>query len=471
MISLPDFGEVEIRSSTTVGLLFEYESNFERSPHRAFFRLLRSNLLSDSIDSFSIEDINFLGLLLAEELEIAENYKESFQSGAPPHQAFAQAFKKSDFFEHTQRFRDSFFFSSAAMRAIRKQLEPPLGAIKSIQELVQPSLRNFEALHLFPIMESSFLRQLSEPTSAFAWHRKMLEEQTLFPRNLLPEFSDFRLGAAQYTSLQIASSRISEISQVLPSITRGLRLPHETDRPVLESLSQAVAWSAELSLNTGLYFRPTSRADDTESIEDETKAASEAILHESATSSILYVNATVAEVSELVEREVESRIQPLFERIQTLLSPPRFLDLLQQFAQSVTRNHWETFWIPDKSQMIPSPERFAQTILSIFIEGRVGQIAFVGREVRSGPGFVDVLVSFLGTEHLVEIKIVGGNHSIGWAESGLDQLDEYMTTSGKHRAYLLVFDGRRTQRGRNLERSYDLENGTIEVVTVRIAFD
>ena len=119
---------------------------------------------------------------------------------------------------------------------------------------------------------------------------------------------------------------------------------------------------------------------------------------------------------------------------------------------------------------MPHPEYIAQTNLSLFLEGFFGGISFVGREIASGEGYIDILVNFLGINYILELKIIGLTRSIGWAESGLSQLDGYMQNFDSNEAFLIVFDGRTSDRGRTLEPFYNVSSGKIHVILVRIYF-
>lgn len=107
----------------------------------------------------------------------------------------------------------------------------------------------------------------------------------------------------------------------------------------------------------------------------------------------------------------------------------------------------------------------------MFLHGHWAGLAFVGREIACGDGYVDLLVNFLGVDYILELKIVGAGWGIGYAKDGLDQLDTYMGKYSRPEAYLVVFDGRKTQAGEQMKNEYQLRNGTAHVVTVRVYED
>lgn len=180
-------------------------------------------------------------------------------------------------------------------------------------------------------------------------------------------------------------------------------------------------------------------------------------------------------VSEIIDTQLETRLAPyapLFARLTALASPPSFTELLREFATTFARDHWRTLWSKEGVEFKPGPEEIAQSSLTLFLQGHLRGCAFVGRELKNGDGFVDVLVNFLGTEYVVEIKIVGASWGVGAAKAGLTQLDEYVRNYGAAEAFLLVFDGRRTERGERLDDEYTLASGAkATVVRVRCFFE
>ncbi|MBA7526499.1 hypothetical protein ES705_18661 [subsurface metagenome] len=89
-------------------------------------------------------------------------------------------------------------------------------------------------------------------------------------------------------------------------------------------------------------------------------------------------------------------------------------------------------------------------------------------EIKSGDGFIDLFISFLGQIYIIEIKIIGVSWGIGWAESGIQQLKEYMDAHDQNESYLLILDGRKSDRGRQLKDRYDLEGKKVHVISARI---
>ncbi len=67
--------------------------------------------------------------------------------------------------------------------------------------------------------------------------------------------------------------------------------------------------------------------------------------------------------------------------------------------------------------------------------------------------------------------MVGANWSIGDVEGGLKQLNKYMHSENHNEAYLVVFDGRKTNKGKQLNKVYDLEHGRVHVVTSKIYWE
>jgi hypothetical protein len=200
---------------------------------------------------------------------------------------------------------------------------------------------------------------------------------------------------------------------------------------------------------------------------------SEMILETETDKSIIYSNSIAnkfaADIGNIKGELGElHKYKPLFDRMTLLIKPETFIGCLKDFSVALQKNYHKVFWDIKKDKLIQSPEKNAQSHLGIFLEGRFGGIAFVGKEIIAGNGFIDLFVHFFGVQYIVEIKIVGNGWSIQSAEKGLPQLDAYMHAFNKTEAYLVVLDGRRTDGGRQLKEKYELDYGTVNVITSKI---
>jgi len=151
-----------------------------------------------------------------------------------------------------------------------------------------------------------------------------------------------------------------------------------------------------------------------------------------------------------------------------LANPPSFKYCLEQCIKMISREFWKTYWKLEGKEFIPEPEKLAKSHLSLYLSGLSEGITFIGKEIKSGRGFIDLFISFLGRIYIIEIKIIGTSWGIGWAKSGIQQLEEYMDSYDKEEAYLVVLDGRKTERGTQLDKEYDLGDKKIYVVTAKI---
>jgi hypothetical protein len=203
-------------------------------------------------------------------------------------------------------------------------------------------------------------------------------------------------------------------------------------------------------------------------------AAAEGLLHDESSGLVVLGSEAAQLIADLVKEGIDERLRPygnILSRLERIARPGTFLDLLSAFATVTARDYWKALWHKPGEAYLPSPERLAQTFLGLFLNGAWGGLAFVGREIGNGDGYVDLLVNFLGQDHVVELKMLGGSYGIGHAKGGLDQLDAYMQNYQSPEAFLVVFDGRKTQHGEQLQATYDLPHGRVRVVTVRVYFD
>jgi len=215
--------------------------------------------------------------------------------------------------------------------------------------------------------------------------------------------------------------------------------------------------------------------DEYEDLLVENNENSEQILQYEAGDSIILTNDIGRALKESITEDIREKIKRefsqfdyFFKRAKILGNPISFLSFLKKGAKQITRNWSHLYWKERGKKYIPSPESHAQGHLGLYISGRFDGIAFVGQELKSGFGYIDLLVNFMGTDYIIEIKMLGAGWSIGWVESGLDQLDNYMEIYNQNESYLFVLDGRITDRGRQLENEYKLNNGKVYVVTSRI---
>ena len=151
-------------------------------------------------------------------------------------------------------------------------------------------------------------------------------------------------------------------------------------------------------------------------------------------------------------------------RINILLDPPSFFDFLKRLVQIISEKHWEAFWKIKGEKFVEHPERIAKGILGACIAVSFGDVAFIGPETKFCNGYIDLFTTF----HIVEIKIVGPGWGIGWAKSGLTQLDKYMKIHKRNESYLVVLDGRKTDKGEQLENEYQMGHGKVYVLTSKI---
>ena len=194
---------------------------------------------------------------------------------------------------------------------------------------------------------------------------------------------------------------------------------------------------------------------------------------------ILIGNDVAIMLREVVAEEVGSSFREIFnpyksilDRMLLLANPRSFLQTLQAFATHFQRDYWKDLWADFGKKFKQRPEGIARMALAMFITGIFQDVAFVGRELGNGDGFIDLLVNYLGLNYVVEVKILGASWSFGDAKSGLDQLDAYIQNYGDGKGYLLVFDGRVSNKGEQFESEYKLKSGAVvEVVVVRSYFE
>lgn len=137
--------------------------------------------------------------------------------------------------------------------------------------------------------------------------------------------------------------------------------------------------------------------------------------------------------------------------------------VLSEFKRAIEARAVDAFWDSRKRHLMRSrPEKIAQALLAVFAKGVVGSNGVVLREIASGIGFVDVGVSFGGTLHLIELKILKKHLT------GANQLATYMRTEGRDRAWLLLIDARGNRHREPVPVRIDTAAGLILTVVVDV---
>lgn len=288
-------------------------------------------------------------------------------------------------------------------------------------------------------------------------------------------------------ALKPVSSLLSTTEKVLRSF-ETIKEKISTFEEPLELTNSALIESRKIVSGANNYFlkgkrlkpfllkrRMPENLDEYKDLLIENNENSEQILQYEAGDSIILTNDIVRTLKESITEDIREEIKRefsqfdyFFKRARILGNPISFLSFLKKGAQQITRNWSHLYWKERGKKYIQSPESHAQCHLGLYISGRFDDIAFVGQELKSGFGYIDLLINFMGTDYIIEIKMLGAGWSIGWVESGLDQLDNYMEIYKQNKSYLFVLDGRITDRGRQLENEYKLNKGKVYVVTSRI---
>lgn len=489
-ITLPDAGPIELDLSLTVGTLHEYDLKFENEPDKAFFNLLNTCIAPKDADTLSLNDLNFLAEELSRELDVLEVYQSEFKSAKSSAEAFGIAFAASEYIKSRKRFENVFTISAAALRGIGESSRFSNSIVNNMKSVLERH-KNLFAMPYFKtaieksilnqpkIFELSFIRpkSLDMQVKYFDSQTVLFQKLTAVSGAVNPQFNQlFEKLKDAHVSTRALSLQTSQIAGLLGDLKKQ-------EFKTLPQINDFFKQTGSLSRQANEYFRkkidlrpkiieiPAESEDSEIGIEYDT---AESAIHDGVTGVIEFTEKSVHTLKEIVGDAIEDRFRPyqaLLERFNFLLRPQNFFDTLRAFCVSLARNHWQTYWAEGGKRFKEKPESIAQTNLSLFLEGRMGDIAFVGREIRNGDGFVDILVSFLGVNYIVEIKMIGANYSVGWAESGISQLDTYMGNFNLREAHLLILDGRKTVQGRNFSEYYDRQNGRIHVHIARIFAD
>jgi hypothetical protein len=138
--------------------------------------------------------------------------------------------------------------------------------------------------------------------------------------------------------------------------------------------------------------------------------------------------------------------------------------ILRSFQRTVQGRTVDLLWDSRKDGRLRSrPEAIAQGLLSQFISGvlmiRGGKLF---RELRSGVGYIDLVVMLGTVSHLVELKVQRGKFV------GPGQLGSYMVTEGRSSGWLVIFDARVDSKKAPIQDRIKVAAGTINVIVIDI---
>lgn len=159
------------------------------------------------------------------------------------------------------------------------------------------------------------------------------------------------------------------------------------------------------------------------------------------------------------------------ERVETsgsrLVSLPRITirKFLEEFKSTIEAEAVNSFWDSRaKGKLKNRPEKLGQELFGVFARTRLAERGSAMREVASGIGFVDVLVTFSsGLVHVIELKMLKGKDIPGPA-----QLETYMTHKRRREGWLIFFDARKPSLRKPVPKTVKSGSATIRTLLIEI---
>lgn len=144
---------------------------------------------------------------------------------------------------------------------------------------------------------------------------------------------------------------------------------------------------------------------------------------------------------------------------------------LADFAQYIQSELRMSFWGKNinskKRKWKARPEQHAKNLLQTFLNGRYGKNLYVFEELKSGAGKIDIfIVSPTNEKAVLELKMCGHGYSSTYAISGDIQLIHYMKHKQTEIGFLVIFDSRIRDFGKNFESEPTTQIETI-IIDVR----
>ncbi len=159
------------------------------------------------------------------------------------------------------------------------------------------------------------------------------------------------------------------------------------------------------------------------------------------------------------------------------ISIESFSATLKDFGESISSSSRMHFWenLAGKYKWTTSPESLAKHFLITALRTKYGVNAIeIMQEQVSGAGIIDLYVLLRGgLKVVIELKMCGEGYSSTYALSGENQLIHYLDNNKTHLGFLIVFDARIRDFGKEFKEIQVVKNKTIytEAIDVRHSFE
>ncbi|SNT15273.1 hypothetical protein SAMN05444352_1261 [Pseudomonas japonica] len=171
-----------------------------------------------------------------------------------------------------------------------------------------------------------------------------------------------------------------------------------------------------------------------------------------------YVKRAVLECYEKMSKEeIEALPRPCATASLRSVSLDEFQAALKEFSRSISSKSRMHFWVKEKVgkgyKWAARPEEISKQLLIAFLSGRFGHGSVeILQETRAGAGFIDLYVGLPGgLKVVIELKMCGGStYSEQYALSGVDQIVHYLGAFPTKVGFLVIFDGRNRDYGKNI---------------------
>jgi len=488
-IECPDYGIIEIKKDLTIGAC--YDCFRPISDHKNTFLSILANqtyLSKDELSKLTDPDLYVIATYYSQILEVNDLFEELVQSGKKPYEAFFISFEKSDTYI-------SLSVSINKISQLTKAVQTPFLKLNQFTSVTQSIIENMQRA-ISPLQ----LAALQSKSVLDNYQRQAQLLGRAFERITIPQSPIFKYNTDLFKSFELLQERIKSSSKIFNSINRynnNLSKQFESIRKLtrttpftddlIRNLNGLIIQSKSIITTTNDYFSrydirliekqilksPELVSEDiTQTVHeyDEFSESEGLALQTEASGVIVSTNDLLIGIKHDFDelRSLFSKYEPLFNRFNLLSRTPSIIDILNEFAQHISTEYFSMFWSKIGDTFNSFPETTAKGILGIFLKGRFGDVAFVGSEIKRGDGFIDLFINFLGITYILELKVIGASWPISWAESGIEQLNGYMNTYNMENAYLVVFDGRKTKKGKQLQEYYDVANGRIYVINIPI---
>ncbi len=150
-----------------------------------------------------------------------------------------------------------------------------------------------------------------------------------------------------------------------------------------------------------------------------------------------------------------------------------FEGALEELSNFIANDKRMSFWTLDKKSQKHKwrarPESLAQDLTHTFLKSKFGNQIKVFEEVGAGAGRIDLFLQLSSKlEVVLELKMCGSTYSSTYVKDGVPQIVHYMKNKETHIGYLVVFDSRSRDQGKDFQDIIIYETYSVSPIVIDV---